>query len=198
MRDYSDRLRKAEWEVRDVSLQEARLLVEAHHYARGGSNTRTFTHGLFRKGDPLLRGVVWWIPPTRQAAETVNRLEWRRVLSLSRMAVLPGEPKNACSFLLARSVRAIERDGRFVSLVTYADESREHTGLVYRASGWEYVGRTAPEGKWLDKNGRMVARKAGGKTRTQAEMHALGYEKEGSFCKHKFVKHLHQDGRDLV
>lgn len=160
--DYSDRLRKTDWEVRAISLAEARAFIEQHHYAKGGSNTRTFTHGLFR------------------------------------MAISPGAPKNACSFLLARSVRAIELDGRFVSLVTYADESREHTGLVYRASGWTYVGRTAAESKWLTSDGRMVARKAGGRTRTQADMVALGHRKEGSFRKHKFVKHLHLDGRDLA
>ena len=111
------------------------------------------------------------------------------MLSLTRMVILPEVPPNAASFLLARSVDLIKKDGRFVSLVTYADESQGHKGGVYKASGWEYVGRTGPYPRWLAPDGRQVAPKAT-KNRTKAEMIALGYEKVGSFYKHKFVKHL--------
>lgn len=125
---YENRLIAKEWEVRPVPLTDAQAFIRAHHYARGGSNTAVFTHGLFRRGENALLGVVWWLPPTRRACESVNAAEWRRVISLTRMAVDPSAPKNACSFLLARSLGEIRKDGRFVSLVTYADESQGHTG----------------------------------------------------------------------
>lgn len=192
------RLRKKDYYVADAPLSEAQELVRTHHYAKGGSNTACYVHGLYRKTDNVLVGVAWWLPPTRVACESVNKLEWKRVISLTRMVMLPGVPKNACSFLLSRSIKAIERDRRFVSLVTYADESQGHTGNVYRASGWDYVGRTGPYPRWIDpKSGRQVANKAT-VNRTKAQMEALGFVKQGSFYKHKFVKHLHKDGRDLV
>jgi hypothetical protein len=37
-------------------------------------------------------------------------------------------------------------------------------------------------------NGRMTARKAGGKTRTYAEMLALGADLVGTYAKHKFTR----------
>lgn len=195
---YENRLRKDEWEVRPAPLAEAQAMVREHHYAKGGSNTACYVHGLYRREDGALTGIAWWLPPTRVACESVNKAEWKKVLSLTRMVVLPGAPKNACSFLLARSVKMIEADLRFVSLVTYADESQGHTGRVYAASGWTYVGRTGPYPRWKDPaTGRQVANKAT-VNRTKAQMEALGYVKEGSFFKHKFVKHLHLDGRDLV
>lgn len=175
--------------MRPIALAEAQRLVRTYHYAKGGSNTAVYTHGLFRKGDEAPYGVVWWLPPTRIAAESVNKEDWRKVLSLTRMVVVPRVPKNACSFLLSRSVKAIRRDGRFVSLVTYADESQGHTGGVYRASNWQYVGRTGPYQKWQDAAGRQVATLAT-KTRTKAQMVALGHVNVGSFYKHKFVLHL--------
>jgi hypothetical protein len=71
--------------------------------------------------------------------------------------------------------------------LTYADDWRGHTGAIYRADNWIYCGKTKPERTYLI-NGRMTARKAGGTTRTHAEMLALGAELAGSFSKHKFKK----------
>lgn len=183
-------LRKSAREVRDADFGAAKRLVEMHHYARGGSNTYVYCHGLFRTGEPELKGVAWWLPPTRVAAESVNRECWTKVLSLTRMAITPDCPRNAASFLLARSIKMIRREGRFVSLVTYADEAQGHRGDVYRAANWNYVGRTGPYPRWVDPaNGRQIAPKAT-VNRTKAKMEALGYEKTGTFYKHKFVLHL--------
>jgi hypothetical protein len=191
MDDFSNRLRKEDWEVRDASLDAARAMVKEHHYAKGGSNTAVYIHGLYNRQSGDLHGIAWWLPPTRVACESVNKEKWKQVLGLTRMVMLPGVPKNACSFLLARSERTIKRDRRFVSLVTYADESQGHDGLVYKAANWTYVGRTGPYPRWIDPTtGQQVAVKAT-VTRTKQQMLDLGYVKQGSFHKHKYVKHLH-------
>lgn len=181
---------KANYIVRDCPLKEAQAMVAAYHYSRGGSNTAVYTHGLYERATDRLIGVAWWLPPTRVCCESVNREEWKRVLSLTRLVCLPDVPKNSASFLLSKSVMLIRRDARFVSLVTYADESQGHTGAIYRAAGWKYVGRTGPYVKWVDPvSGRQVACKAT-VNRTKAEMEALGHVRVGAFYKHKFVMHL--------
>ena len=187
---YEDRLRKEDWYVADASLSEAQRLVAAHHYTRGGSRVGVYVHGLYRKDTGDLAGVAWWLPPTRVACESVNREHWTKVLSLTRLVVVPGVPKNACSFLLARSVDAIRREGRFVSLVTYADQRQGHSGGIYKATNWEYVGMTRSRRAWLDPaTGRQVAEKST-VNRTASQMEALGYVRTESFPKHKFVMHL--------
>lgn len=184
-----ERLRKSDWEVRPVGIATARRLVEKYHYAAGASNTAVYLHGLFRKGeifDEQCVGVAWWIPPTWSAAEATFPTRWQGVLCLSRLAVEPSVPKNACSFLLAGSRKLIDRD-MWPCLVTYADEWQGHTGGIYRADNWQYVGKTKPQ-RTYQIAGRMTAHKAGGRTRTHAEMLALGAECIGSFAKHKFVE----------
>lgn len=181
-------LRKSDWEVRPVEIEIARRMVERFHYAKGASNTATYLHGLFRQGSfwsESCLGVAWWIPPTRSAAEATYPTNWQGVLSLSRLVIDPEVPKNACSFLLARSCRLIPTS-LWPCLVTYADEWRGHTGAIYRAANWRYDGLTKPEAVFTIR-GKMRARKAGGTTRTRAEMKALGAVCEGSFAKHKFV-----------
>lgn len=186
-----ERLRKRDWVVRDVSAAEARSFVEKYHYSKGSSRTRVYSHGLFRKDSGTLMGVAVWLPPTRVAAESVNKTCWQKVLSLTRLAYHPAAPRNAATFLLGASIRMIRADGRFISCVTYADTRYGHTGAIYRATNWHYVGCMKGARAWHDPaTGRQVARKAT-TSRTDAEMRALGYERLPPSDKHKFVLHLH-------
>ena len=187
--ESAGKLRKADWEVRSVGIAAARRLVEAHHYAAGASNTATYLHGLFKAGkifDEQCVGVAWWLPPTKVAAHATYPANWRGVLCLSRLVILPDVPKNACTFLLARSRKLIDPK-LWPCLVTYADDWQGHRGAIYRADNWTYCGKTKPERTYCI-NGRMTSRKAGPKSRTHAEMLALGAEMVGTFAKHKFTK----------
>lgn len=182
------RLKKEEWVVRTVELSTARRLVEAHHYSRGASNTATYRHGLFHVNATEERdclGVAWWIPPTKSAALATYPDNWQGVLALSRLAIAPDVPRNACSFLIARSMRLIDRN-RWPCFVSYADQWQKHTGAIYKAANWTEVGTTTPEPTY-QLNGRMVARKAGPRTRTRKEMEEMGAVMIGRFAKTKFI-----------
>lgn len=175
-------LHKSDWRVYDADMRKSRLLVERLHYAGGTSNTATALHGLYRRLDLQLLGVAWWIPPTRTCAAAWWH-EPEEVLSLSRLVIAPSVPRNGASFLLSHSVKLL--DPRWVCLVTYADTWRGHTGRIYTACGWEHMGLTRAE-RTYTVDMRMVSRKAGPKTRTHAEMLAIGAECVGSFQRHRF------------
>jgi hypothetical protein len=184
------KLSKEQFFVADCQKQEAINLVQEHHYAKGASKVAVYLHGLFRKEDEKLMGVAWWLPPTKPACVSVNAKQGKKVLSLSRLVVLPEVPANGASFLIGRSVRLIKQDNRFVSLVSYADTSQGHTGAIYRATNWSYLGETRPTPRWVDPaTGKQVACKST-KNRTNQEMSDLGYVREGKYKKHKFVMHL--------
>lgn len=180
-------LRKADWNVANCDIDVAARLVIDEHYSRGTSNTATYLHGLYPADwswYEQCEGVAWWIPPTKSAAQWWAGEAWEGVLSLSRLAIRTDVPKNAASFFLSKSVRMIDR-GKWHTLVSYADKWRGHSGAIYLAAGWKYCGETAPSDVWTV-NGRMTARKAGAKTRTQAEMIALGAVLEGRFAKSRY------------
>lgn len=180
---------KADWEVRTVSLSTVQHLVRLHHYMAGGSNTAVYRHGLFRRDsfwETECAGAAWWIPPTKTAAQSAYPENWRGVLALSRLVIIPGVPANACSFLIRHSMRMIDRKV-WPCLLSYADtEWRGHTGAIYLAAGWKEDGWTKPERLYV-RNGVVVSRKAGPKTRTHAEMLALGCELVGTFRKKRFI-----------
>lgn len=184
-------LRKAEWEVRPCDLCVAQSLTKRFHYSGGGSNTAVLTCGLWPRSawlDTDCHGASWWLPPTPNAGNAANPGRPQSVLALSRLVVVPEAPKNAASFLIRHSMRFIDRD-LWPVLLTFADLWQGHTGAIYKAladCGWEYAGLTKPE-RTYTLNGRMVSRKAGPKTRTHAEMLALGCKFEGSFRRKRFI-----------
>lgn len=177
-------LHKDSWLVRPVDPTLGRELITHYHYARGASRVCVACYGLFHKEFDVCYGITWWLPPTRRAAEATYD-DPVRVLSLSRMVLLPSAPKNAASFLLSKSVSLL--DSRWKCLVTYADTWQGHTGDVYRSSGWVYKGETAPS--WVyTKDGRMGAPKSGKVNFSHKTMIERGFTPLGKFSKHKFVK----------
>lgn len=196
-----NQIRVTDYEVRPIARQgepwqAARGFIREHHYSRGCSNTAVYVHGLYARGNSTLLGVALWLPPTKVAAQSVNPENWTRVLALSRLVVHPDVPTNGASFLMARSIRLVNQDQRFVSLVTYADSFMGHKGSIYRATNWTYVGEMSAQPRWEDTEGRQVAKKAT-KTRTTAQMLALGYRMVGSYTKHKFIMHLRQQRKGV-
>lgn len=182
-------LRKADYWVAECPMEEARTLIEAHHYSGGTSKTRVYTHGLYRRGDELVGerpvGCAWWLPPTKPAAMSFAGEHWRGVLSLSRLVIEPDVPTNACSFLLSKSVKLIDRM-KWHTLITYADSWKNHTGAIYKAAGWKYMGDTKP-GRNYVLNGRMISIKSGAKTRSHKDMIAMGAELVGAFKKSRWM-----------
>jgi hypothetical protein len=173
------------YSVRKVEHAAALSFIREHHYAQGAANTSTFRFGLFDR-EERLQGVTLWMPPTKPAARRLTP-HWTEVISLSRMAVAPDQPRNCCSFMLARAEKAIIQDGRYRFFLTYADEGEGHTGLVYLACNWKPDGVARPRFRWVDGEGRIVSIKA---TRnfTVDEMLARGYEKRGPFRRFRFAR----------
>ena len=192
MSGEAPRLDKGEWFVRDIPAHSGAVaMIEQNHYSKSCPNTSTFRHGLY-SGAGELCGVALWIPPTKNAAATVDT-EWRRVISLSRMVVVDGVPINGASFLLGRSIRAIRKDGRFRTLLTYADTAHNHTGAIYKATNWQCLGEVPAGDVWIDRDGKQRGRKRGRFTYTKAEMESMGLCRLPSLPKIKFV--IHFEGR---
>lgn len=190
-----DRLKKGEWVVRSIDLVTAHGLIQSFHYAKSAGNTAVYTHGLFRKGEDLFdfncQGVAWWLPPTKAAAvATYPEGDWQKVLSLSRLVIRPDVPKNACSFLLAKSIALIDHTA-WECLVTYADTWQGHTGAIYKATNWEYLGLTKAQPVFVNGRGKMMGRKRGPTNLSREQMALEGFTVKGSFAKHKFRMLIH-------
>lgn len=189
------KLRKGEWVVRDITMSAASLLVETHHYAKSASKNAVALHGLFRRDDKWGKcyGVAWWLPLPSKAAAQFFHKDWQNVLALSRMVLVPEAPKNAASFLLARSIKMLP--ARYHTLATYADEWAGHTGGVYKAANWTYLGINDGKPRWINAGGCLVSPRNGRRTLTKAQMEAAGYTLLGYFKAHRYVYYRHEPSK---
>lgn len=194
MKPDKDVARRGDYVFGQIPHAEGAEFIKANHYARGCSKTGVM-FGMYRTGGVLV-GVAQWLPPTKVCAQSVLPEYWTKVISLTRLAVAPGEPQNAATMLIGasikwlRTLRTPEGAVKWRALVTFADESQGHTGAIYKATNWLYKGTTGAYPRWLKPDGTQVATQSGPKTRTAQEMRDLGYEMVGKFRKHKFVMFL--------
>ena len=77
-------------------------------------------------------------------------------------------------------------NAKWECLVTYADTWQKHSGTIYKATNWEYLGLTKPNPVFQNEQGKMMGRKRASKNYTKKELIEMGFKEMGSFPKHKF------------
>ena len=90
------------------------------------------------------------------------------VLELTRLWIDDSTPKNSESYLIGNSIKHCDKE----IVVSFADTSQNHLGIVYQATNWIYTGLSAKRTDWsvegIEKHGHTWADKY-----TAAEMREL-------------------------
>lgn len=166
---------------------EARCLINQYHYAKSAPQTFTDLFGLLNLEGTLL-GCAWFVPTFPGPAKSVAGDRWREVINLSRLVIHPDVPTNGASFLLGRSLRYLI--GKHLMAITYADEGEGHSGIIYRATNWTYLGSIKTKAHWIDPlSGCRVCTKST-VNRSVRQMEELGYKKLPPSIKHKYLYNL--------
>lgn len=179
--------RAGDYTVRKIRHAVGAAYIRKHHYARKCSNTAVYMFGLYTKTNQLV-GAAQFIPPTSTAAKTVSG-DWKSVLCLSRFVVGNWLPNNTESLFLGACIRELKKQNKWRMLLTYADSAYGHSGTIYRATNWEYLGVTAPTVRYQTVSGAQVAKKST-RNRTKAEMAELGAFRVPASIKHKYIFRL--------
>jgi hypothetical protein len=128
------------------------------HYLKKWPGTVVARVGLFC--DELARGVITFSLPPRETAKRYGGVTWE----LSRLWIDDALPANAETWFMARAVALIRKARPDVKyLVSYADPSAGHVGVIYRAGNWKPdgrtdEGRTTPRCDYRDVSGKVYSR----------------------------------------
>lgn len=147
------------YQIKPVSRADADCMVKAHYLHRWPGVT-VLRLGMWKSS--LLVGIcIFALPPL----ETMKRYKVQLAWELARLFILDSEPFNSETWFIAQSIRWIKRNHRSVEiLVSYADPSAKHSGLIYKAGNWIEDGKTDQERKTprfdYQANGRMYSRRS--------------------------------------
>jgi hypothetical protein len=157
-----------DWSVKKIDNATAQEIVVRNHYLhRKAPCSQAF--GLFDETDTL-KGVVMYGTPSSSAlrAGIAGKEHASNVLELTRLWIDDSTPKNSESYLIGNSIKHCEKE----IVVSFADTSQNHLGIVYQATNWIYTGLSAKRTDWsvegIDKHGHTWADKY-----TAAEMREL-------------------------
>ena len=147
------------WEVKQIDNSVAQQVVVTHHYLhRKAPCSQAF--GLFDDAGEL-RGVVMYGTPSSSSlrAGIAGKDQASNVVELTRLWIDDSTPKNSESYLIGNSIKHCAKE----IVVSFADTSQNHLGIVYQATNWIYTGLSAKRTDWqvqgIDKHGHTWADK---------------------------------------
>lgn len=150
-------------EVKSYIIEETsfnptvRKFLKKWHYSDYVNIQAKHTFCLFREGKfgiPEMIGVcIYTRPAGPSAAQSYYPQNPDKVLELRRLCLIDDTPKNAESYFVGHTLRWLKKNTDWEFVLSYADEEQGHTGVIYRASNFKYLGKTSP-GKTLEVDGK--------------------------------------------
>lgn len=140
--------------VRRGTVREARPYIAAHHYTHTmPDSTKEVYMGFY--GD-VLAGICVFGMGTgpHQYLRIIPTLKNGEYRELTRVWSPDGMPTNTESKLIGLSLRMLSDDVKFV--LSYADSSKGHLGIIYQATNWCYIGMTESGNKMINHLGESV------------------------------------------
>ena len=125
-------------EVRLLSPQVARVLLEQHHYLHSMPGATRLCFGVFVREELL--GVCTLGAGSINGFRLVDGATRADVWTLSRLWLDDRLPRNCESRVLGVVLRTLRRYTQVKAVLAYADPAAGHRGTVYMGAGWCYLG----------------------------------------------------------
>jgi len=129
----------------------AKEFIHKHHYSKGSHNNPSPNYGLYHNGE--LIGVLMIANPcSENVKKLIFGLELKNtVRELHRLAIIDETPKNMESWFISKCLKLIRNDRPDLwAIVSFADTTINHTGIIYQASNALYYGKSSPATFYLD------------------------------------------------
>ena len=116
-----------------------KIVIEKHYLHRVAPCSKAF--GIFETGGffgGILKGVVCYgVPAYNPILKSLcGADEMNNIYELTRLWIDDAVPKNGESFLISNSIKKLDKE----IVISYADSSMNHLGIVYQSSNWHYIG----------------------------------------------------------
>ena len=128
---------KANYSIQKLSYQEAtQIVIDRHYLHRKAPCSHAF--GLINNQSNQIDGVViYGVPASSTLLKGICGPEQgKNVYELTRLWLDDSVPKNGESYLIGNTIKLLDRE----IIVSYADSSQKHLGIVYQASNFIYTG----------------------------------------------------------
>ena len=134
--------------VEHVNRKAIVSFIEKHHYSHNVNGIQSYYHfGLFREGNfgiPTMIGAMLYAMPSMPAtAAKYNPINPSKCMELRRLVCIDDTPKNTESYFIGKTFKWLKQNTDVEVIVSFADQHYGHSGVIYKATNFEYIGETA-------------------------------------------------------
>lgn len=141
---------------KQVEVKEVRDFIESNHYSKSINGCKvSYCFAAYLNNE--LVGAALYGELSTTAWKKYSTSE-KDVLELRRLVTTYKE-KNFLSKFLAWQIKQLKKSS-YKMLISYADPYYGHTGYIYQATNWEYLGITNPDVLLKDTSGKLYHSRA--------------------------------------
>ena len=146
--------------VEEIPRKSVVKFIEKHHYSRNVNGVQSLYHyGLFTEGNfglPKMIGAMMYAHPSMPAtAAKYNPINPDKCLELRRLVCIDDTPKNTESYFIGQTFKLLRKTTDMEVIVSFADQHHGHTGVIYKATNFDYLGETG-KGRILMVDGKEM------------------------------------------
>ena len=146
--------------VEEIPRKSIVKFIEKHHYSHNVNGVQSLYHyGLFTEGNfglPKMIGAMMYAHPSMPAtAKKYNPINPDKCLELRRLVCIDDTPKNTESYFIGQTFKLLKRDTDMEVIVSFADQHHGHSGVIYKATNFDYLGETS-KGRILMVDGKEM------------------------------------------
>jgi hypothetical protein len=128
--------------------------IEKHHYSHNINGVQSYYHfGLYREGKfglpEMIGAMLYAMPSMPSTAKKYNPINPTKCFELRRLVCIDDTPKNTESYFIGQTFKWLKQNTDIEVIVSFADEEYGHSGIIYKATNFEYCGTTSPSKKLI-------------------------------------------------
>jgi|TARA_B100000900_G_scaffold375519_2_gene357683 hypothetical protein len=117
--------------------------IEKYHYSKNMNGLKTSYCFKLMDGNNMIGAIVYGkIGMGGVEQKYTNNPD--KILELKRLVCVDDTPKNTESYFIGSTLRWLQRNTDLDMIISYADKSFGHEGVVYKATNFEFKGETQP------------------------------------------------------
>lgn len=182
-------------EIRPMKSSRAKRFIRKHHYT-GTCHNGPKCWGLIMDGE--LAGVTAFANPiTEDIRRKIFGDSFRgTVFGLHRVVTLDKCPKNTESWFVRKALDCFKADSpQYWAVVSFADSTLGHTGMIYQALNAIYFGMTEGTYYFIDQDGNLRPHRDGNDTISKSEAKERGWKVSEREGKHSYLFLLPKNSR---
>lgn len=131
--------------------------LQSFHYAGFGRSAKVI-YGAYL--DDQLIAVCKFAGVVRKEVATSMEIITSEVLELDRFCIHPQyQKKNFASWFITKCSKLVFESLNLKCLVSFADTTYGHSGIIYKAAGWKEIGKVKPSYHYINDQGWVIHKK---------------------------------------